>query len=194
MAVFHFWSPARWSGKSSMWERLPNSGDLLELLIPNYIRKAISGWTNHSCKVTSQKAYENNVEYRGSKSDFFFNQINVLKKISFPGQRAFSTSTCLRFPERVYKNVDKEKLKILKENQNKSGIYMWKNLINGKKYVGSSENLKIRFLQYFNTWRARQDRICMYILGENIIILQPLLGFILDLFLGSQMQNQALSY
>jgi group I intron endonuclease len=73
-----------------------------------------------------------------------------LNKISFPGQRAFSTSTCLRFPERVYKNVDKEKLKILKENKNKSGIYMFKNLINNKKYVGSSENLRIRFRQYFN--------------------------------------------
>jgi len=87
MAVFHFWSPAIWSGKSSMWERLPNSGDLLELLIPNYIRKAISGWTNHSCKVTSQKAYENNVEYRGSKSDLIFNLKNKFKLKSVKEQR-----------------------------------------------------------------------------------------------------------
>jgi group I intron endonuclease len=91
------------------------------------------------------------VEYRGSKSDFIFNLINVFKKISFPGQRAFSTSTCLRFAEIVYKNVDKEKLIIISENTNKSGIYMWTNLINGKRYIGSSENLNRRFSEYFNT-------------------------------------------
>ena len=27
---------------------------------------------------------------------------------------------------------------------------MFKNLINGKKYVGSSENLRVRFMRYFN--------------------------------------------
>jgi predicted GIY-YIG superfamily endonuclease len=28
---------------------------------------------------------------------------------------------------------------------------MWTNLINGKRYIGSTDNLKRRFLQYFNT-------------------------------------------
>jgi group I intron endonuclease len=36
------------------------------------------------------------------------------------------------------------------ENKNKSGIYMWKNLINGKQYIGSSVDLRNRFYQYFN--------------------------------------------
>ena len=27
---------------------------------------------------------------------------------------------------------------------------MWKNSINGKRYIGSSQNLKIRFMEYFN--------------------------------------------
>ena len=61
-----------------------------------------------------------------------------LKKMNFPGQqqqRSFSTSTCLRFSEIVYKNVDKKKQKIWLENQLKSGIYCFTNLINGKKYV-----------------------------------------------------------
>lgn len=70
IAVFHFWSPAGWSGKSSMWGKLPNSGDTLELMVPSGIRKDTCGWSNDSCMVTSQKAYENNVGYRGSKSDF----------------------------------------------------------------------------------------------------------------------------
>ena len=48
--------------------KLSNSGDTLELLIPNYIRKFISGWANHSCKVISQKTSEKKVGNRGSKS------------------------------------------------------------------------------------------------------------------------------
>jgi hypothetical protein len=47
-------------------------------------------------------------------------------------------------------NADTDKQKILKENKDKSGIYMFKNLINGKKYVGSSENLKRRLAEYLN--------------------------------------------
>jgi len=49
-----------------------------------------------------------------------------------------------------YNNADICKDQILSDNKNKSGIYMWTNLINDKRYVGSSENLKIRFSQYFN--------------------------------------------
>jgi hypothetical protein len=73
-APFHFWSPEWWSGKSSKslssWLRdlLPNSGDALELKVPSYIRKNISGWTNHSCMVTSLKTSEKRVGNRGSKS------------------------------------------------------------------------------------------------------------------------------
>jgi hypothetical protein len=39
-------------------------------MIPNYIRKAISGWINHSCTVISQKINENLMGNRGSKSVF----------------------------------------------------------------------------------------------------------------------------
>ena len=54
-------------------------------------------------------------------------------------------------PVKIYANADIEKLKILKENKGKSGVYCWKNNINGKFYIGSSVNLYLRFLQYFNT-------------------------------------------
>ena len=92
-APFHFWSPERGLGKSSLppsstpispgaapglglgcmrggtvGSKLPNSGNSLELQVPSYTRKGISGWTNHSCMVTSLKASEKNVGYRGSKS------------------------------------------------------------------------------------------------------------------------------
>jgi hypothetical protein len=47
-------------------------------------------------------------------------------------------------------NVYTDKSKILKDNKNKSGIYLIRNLTNGKKYVGSSENLSHR-LSFYNT-------------------------------------------
>jgi len=49
----------------------------------------------------------------------------------------------MKLPE--YNNADTCKAKILSENKNKSGIYMWTNSINGKRYIGSSDNLNRRF-------------------------------------------------
>lgn len=51
---------------------------------------------------------------------------------------------------KFYENADTQKLEILKENQNKSGIYRWVNKINGKTYIGSSKNLGKRLRDYFN--------------------------------------------
>src|SRR5205085_4420554 len=53
-------------------------------------------------------------------------------------------------PIKSYSNAEADKDKILKENKNKSGIYMWTNNINNKKYIGSAENLRRRFREYFN--------------------------------------------
>lgn len=50
-----------------------------------------------------------------------------------------------------YNNTDVEKTRILKENRSKSGVYCWVNKVNGYKYIGSSNNLYRRLLQYFNT-------------------------------------------
>src|SRR5437588_2012802 len=49
-----------------------------------------------------------------------------------------------------YQNADTYKDQILLENKNKSGIYRLKNLINGKRYIGSSENLSNRLLFYYS--------------------------------------------
>ena len=50
----------------------------------------------------------------------------------------------------IYHNADVQKKQILEENNGKSGIYRWKNIINGKTYIGSSVRLRIRLSQYFN--------------------------------------------
>ena len=45
--------------------------------------------------------------------------------------------------EKLYPNSETYKAQILSENKNKSGIYMWKNSINGKRYIGSELRSKI---------------------------------------------------
>jgi group I intron endonuclease len=65
---------------------------------------------------------------------------------------------CAIIPIKICSNVEVDKAKILKENQNKllcdnkgrSGIYMFTNLINGKRYIGSTQNLSKRLYFYFS--------------------------------------------
>ena len=49
--------PVKWFGKSLIREKLSNSGNTLKFLVPNYVRKYISGWSNYSGKVISQKDF-----------------------------------------------------------------------------------------------------------------------------------------
>lgn len=150
--------PAICFGKTIQWVKLSNSGNLLKLLIPSYILKYISGWSNYSGKVTSQKIDEKKMDNRGSKSVLFYlylilililfylliifllqvknvDQINIL--ISFS-------------PIFVYVNADEDKNKILKDNLSKSGIYRWVHIDSGRSYIGSSINLAKRLSSYYS--------------------------------------------
>src|SRR5205085_3448027 len=49
-----------------------------------------------------------------------------------------------------YSNAEADKAQILKDNQNKSGIYMWKNIINDKQYIGSAIDLSNRIKFYYS--------------------------------------------
>lgn len=49
-----------------------------------------------------------------------------------------------------YTNADTDKLDILKENENKAGIYRWTNINEGKSYIGCGTNLSKRFRDYFS--------------------------------------------
>ena len=59
----------KWPGKSFMGIKLPNSGNLLKLLVPNNVWKYISGWSNYSGTVISQEMIERKMDNRGSKSN-----------------------------------------------------------------------------------------------------------------------------
>jgi len=50
----------------------------------------------------------------------------------------------------TYNDLVINKIHIIKENKNKSGIYRLTNKLNGKMYIGSSSNLSSRFLKHFN--------------------------------------------
>jgi len=58
----------KWSGKSLMGIKLPNSGKALKPMVLSYIWKYISGWINYSGIVISRMISENLMGNRGSKS------------------------------------------------------------------------------------------------------------------------------
>ncbi|ELU37859.1 hypothetical protein AG1IA_08110 [Rhizoctonia solani AG-1 IA] len=67
--------PAQCYGKTLLWVKLSNSGDTLKHMVPSYSRKAISGWSNYPGTVTSHMMNENEMGYRGSKSDFILESV-----------------------------------------------------------------------------------------------------------------------
>ena len=66
-------------GKRGYGDKLSNSGKLLKLTIPNYSWKTISGWNNYSGRVIICKMSENEMDNRGSKSEFTSN-LNSVKE------------------------------------------------------------------------------------------------------------------
>jgi hypothetical protein len=56
----------------------------------------------------------------------------------------------LHTPVKIYPNSEIYKDQILSDNKNKSGIYMWTNIINNKKYVGSAQDLSDRLSFYYS--------------------------------------------
>lgn len=53
-------------------------------------------------------------------------------------------------PAVIYKNADVDKLRILTENKDRTGIYKWEHKESGRIYVGSAINLSKRFSVYFS--------------------------------------------
>lgn len=65
-------------------------------------------------------------------------------------------------PVLTYVNMNTNKSDILLNNKQKSGIYRITNLTNCKIYIGSSNNLSLRFRVYFNTRRLMNSNMHIY--------------------------------
>jgi group I intron endonuclease len=72
----------------------------------------------------------------------------ITSATSLPSSKSLPESTV---SEQFYPNSDICKDQILSDNKNKSGIYMWKNLINKKQYIGSAIDLSERLSCYYST-------------------------------------------
>lgn len=69
--------------------------------------------------------------------------------------RLYSTnSSNPLIPAKIYPNADLQKQDIIKENQSKSSIYRWVNIINGRSYVGSAVNLSKRISEHYLGFRS----------------------------------------
>ncbi len=56
----------------------------------------------------------------------------------------------ITYPIISYKNVDIQKIEILKANKRKTGIYIWTHKESGKSYVGSAMDLSRRLSNYYS--------------------------------------------
>ncbi len=94
------------SGKSLMGSKLPNSGNLLKLLVLSRIWKYMSGWSNYSGIVTSQEMIERKMDNRGSKSNISENIFVKVQRVD--GNCIISRNIMLRYTlmgfERSYRN------------------------------------------------------------------------------------------
>lgn len=90
--------PAKWFGKSLLWEEKPNSGDILKLKIPSHNRKVIGGLNNYSAMVTSSlKMSENEMDYRGSKSTIWKSIVVKEQRVDGFLQKKFKNFSCIRY-------------------------------------------------------------------------------------------------
>jgi NADH-ubiquinone oxidoreductase chain 3 len=125
---------------------------------------------------SKQTGYLSKANFESDSSDISnTNHIKVKKSGGKPNlyahqQRSYTTAALRGFtspianvsPERIYRNADTDKVKILIENKHKAGVYRWTNTQNGKSYIGSALDLKFRFIQYYNI-NHLIDNNCMLI-------------------------------
>jgi len=79
---------------------------------------------------------------------FFFLLDNIMIEYNIALNLYYFTFTLI--PILIYTDPKEDKASILTKNKGKSGIYLWKNKVNGKKYVGSSVDLSKRLRNYLN--------------------------------------------
>lgn len=78
---------------------------------------------------------------------------------------------------KFYSNAKEDKLKILKENKGKSGIYKWNNKITNKSYIGSTVDLGNRLKFYY--YSSNLERVLS---NESSLIYSAILKYNLSKF------------
>ena len=79
-------------------------------------------------------------------------------------------------PIKVYNNFKENRLQLIKDQKDKTGVYCLVNLINGKIYIGSSVNLAVRMRNYLNTTFLKNKK------NNNMPIVTALLKYGQDNF------------
>jgi hypothetical protein len=103
------------------------------------------------------RVYGGSPPLRGGEINLVFsnNSFNYSRSLS---SRMYSTqSSETPIPVKIYINADVLKAQILLENQGKTGVYIWENKLNGKRYVGSSVDLSKRFRNYFSVFFLERE-------------------------------------
>jgi group I intron endonuclease len=80
-------------------------------------------------------------------------------------------------PVIIYSNADTDKSKILEDNKDKAGVYLWTHKESGKKYVGSSVHLTNRLSKYYSKKHLEKNK--SYI--NNAILLHGYSSFSLSI-------------
>ena len=131
----------------------------------NRLKSGVHQWTNTRDNLRIAKL-----------DSFFFNTADSQLFSSCVSSRYSSSSSPSTSSNKpnisvvVYNNADIQKLQILKENKNKSGVYIWKNLTNGKRYVGSSVDIRGRMYSYYSAKylsSQKSMRICTALLKHG---------------------------
>ena len=137
---------------------LSNSGDTLKLLIPSYSWKAVSGWSNYSGMVTSQKIIKNEMGNRGSKSVLY-----AVKEQRVNGSRYIK---CLPLYLRCTLMGGESRYQI-KNPSKQLNISPFSTLINKEILSNSTSNLDPWFITGFSD-KPKKTSTAVVIWGTNL--------------------------
>lgn len=77
--------------------------------------------------------------------------LSIEWKLNDKGKRSYSTKAGGEMsPVKIYKNADLDKSSIIKENTDLAGVYLWTNLVTGRRYVASATVLSDRLNVYYS--------------------------------------------
>ena len=109
--------------------------------------------SNSTVKGNKCKAIVGIRSYSSTSRQIFYIYTKSITSYPVSCTRTYSDSFNNKIePEKVYYDLLNNKTKVIKENKQKSGIYMWIHLKSNKKYIGSSKDISRRLYSYFSPY------------------------------------------